>query len=163
MKHDSQADSVMAFVRQLLPTVVVEPDSKQEPGVCEQSYHIHLPTPPDADYQFTLWFGGGEKQISARLPSDRTAYFWYRPFEEAEFRSTHESSKAFLEVVALIIRHNTRIQQKCGWFFNHFKCEYESESGWKRIYAHSGLRWIRAPKISGRLHTYRSSRLVRDI
>jgi hypothetical protein len=163
-QESSLADPVVALVKRLLPSALLEPDAKQEPGIHGQSDHIHLPAPVGADYRFTLWLGDGEKQISARLASNEAAYFWYRPFEEAEFRSADELGKAFLEAVEQIVRHNTRIEQKRGWLFNHFKCEYESATrGWKRVYAHSGLRWIRAPKIAGRSHTYHSPPLIREI
>ena len=158
------ADPVVDFVTGLLPSVIVEEDAKQQPGVSGQSYHIELPPPAGADYCFILWLGSGEKQISARLlNADKPSYFWYRPFEDAEFRSAEQLDKAFLEAVEVIIRHNTRIEQTRGLFFNHFKCEYESESGWKRLYGMAALRWIRAPKILGRKHIYQSPRLVRDI
>jgi hypothetical protein len=148
-------------VKQLLPSVVVEPDTKPEPGTDGPSYHPHLPLPAGAEYRFTLWLGCGEKQISARLlTADETAYFWYMPFEEAAFRSAEQLNRAFLDAVELIIRHNTRIEQKRGLFSTHFKCEYESASGWKRVYGHSGLRWIRAPKTAGRRQVYQSPPLV---
>lgn len=158
------SDAIVDFVKGLLPSVVVEADAKQEPGVSGQSYHIELPPPVGADYCFTLWLGSGEKQISARLlNAEKSLYFWYRPFEDAEFRSAERLDKEFLETVEVIIRHNTRIEQKRGLFFNHFKCEYESASGWKRVYGHSALRWIRAPRVTGRLRIYKSPRLIRDI
>jgi hypothetical protein len=157
-------DPVVDFVKGLLPSVVVAADAKQQPGVSGQSYHIELPPPAGADYCFTLWLGRDEKQISARLlKSDQSSYFWYRPFEEAEFRSARRLNEAFLEAVELIMLHNTRIEQKRGLFSNHFKCEYESASGWKRLYGLSALRWMRAPKITGRQQIYQSPRLVRDI
>jgi hypothetical protein len=157
-------DPVVDFVRGLLPSVVVEADARQEPGISGQSYHIDLPPATGADYCFTLWLGSGEKQITARLlNADKSSYFWYRPFEDAEFRSAERLDKAFREAVEVIMRHNTRIEQKRGLLFNHFKCEYESASGWKRLYGLSALRWIRAPKITGRHHIYQSPRLVRDI
>ena len=157
-------DLVVAFVKELLPSVTVEPDTKQQPGVHGRSYHIHLPQPAGADYRFTLWLGNGEKQISARLlTSDEGAYFWYRPFEEAEFRSPEQLDKAFIETVKLLVSHNTRIEHRRGLFLNHFKCEYESVDGWKRIYGLSALRWMRAPTIAGRRQVYQSPRLIRDI
>jgi len=157
-------DPVVAFVKDLLPSVAVEPDTKQEPGVHGDSYHIQLPAPANADYRFTLWLGSGEKQISARLLiSDERAYFWYRPFEEAEFRAAEKLNKAFMEAVELIMRRNTRIEQKRGFLFNHFKCEYESADGWMRLYGHSALRWIRAPKIAEGRHVYQSPRLIGNI
>src|ERR1051326_4838079 len=111
-------DPIVVFVRGLFPSVVVERDSRQETGVSTESYHIELPAPLGADYAFILWLGGSEKQISARLTSGERAYFWYRPFEEAEFRSAEELDKAYLEAVELIMHHSTRIEQKRGWFFN---------------------------------------------
>jgi len=147
----------------LLPSVVVEADTKQEPGIHAQSYHIELPPPAGADYRFILWLGSGERQISARLlTSDEASYFWYRPFEQAEFRSAERLDKAFIDAVEVIMRHNTRIEQKRGWFFNYFKCEYESESGWTRLYGHSGVWWVGAPKIAERRHVYQSPQLVSD-
>jgi len=140
-------DLVVAFVKELLPSVTVEPDTKQQPGVHGRS-----------------WLGNGEKQISARLlTSHEGAYFWYRPFEEAEFRSPEQLDKAFIETVKLLVSHNTRIEHRRGLFLNHFKCEYESVDGWKRIYGLSALRWMRAPTIAGRRQVYQSPRLIRDI
>jgi hypothetical protein len=94
------------------------------------------------------------------LFADEDLYFWYMPFEEAAFGSKDELDEAFLATAELIICHNTRIEQKSGVFFNHFRCEYESENGWKRIYGHSGLRWIRAPKVQGHRQVYQSPPLV---
>ena len=155
-------DPAVAFVRELLPSAVVEPDTNQLPGVHVPSYHIHLPPASGADYRFTLWLRS-EKQISARLlTSNENEYFWYRPFEEAEFRSPEEIDNAFIRAVKLIVCHNTRIEQRRGLFFNHFQCEYESVDGWKRLYGLSALRWIRAPKIAGRRQVYQSPRLIPD-
>lgn len=163
-QNSCPSDPVVDFVRGFLPQVVLEEDTKQEPGVYGPSYHINLPSPEGADYRFILWLGSGEKQISASLlTSEENLYFWYRPFEGAEFRSPEKLNKAFIEVVEVILKHNTRIVQKRGLFSNHFRCEYESASGWSRVYGHSALRWIRAPKIAGRRHVYQSPRLVPDI
>jgi hypothetical protein len=113
---------VVDFVRDLLPSMVVEADARQEPGISGQSYHIDLPPATGNDYCFTLWLGSGEKQIAARLlNADKSSYFWYRPFEDAEFRSAERLDKAFREAVEVIMRHNTRIEQKRGLLFNHFK------------------------------------------
>jgi hypothetical protein len=151
-------DPAVALVKRLLPSVVVEMDAKRESDTHTPSSHIHLPLPPGAEYRFTLWLGYGEKQISARLTTDETAHFWYMPFEEAAFHSAEQLNKAFPETVELIIRHSTRIEQKRGLFFNHFKCQYESASGWKRIYGLAALRWIRVPKVPGRKQVYQSLR-----
>jgi hypothetical protein len=154
-------DPEVAFIKHLLPSVVVEPDTKPELGLKGPSYHICLPCPSGADYRFTLWLGSGEKQISARLlTAGEGLDFWYMPFEGAAFRSAEQLGKAFLETVELLVRHNTRVEQKRGVFFNHFKCEYESENGWKPVYGHSSARWIRAPRILGRRQVYQSPPLV---
>jgi hypothetical protein len=157
------SEPAVAFVKQLLPSVVVELDTKPEPGV-GPSYHIHLPPAAGAEYRFTIWLGCGEKQISARLlPESETAHFWYMPFEKAEFQSAEEMNKALLEAVELIMRHNTRIEQRHGLFFEHFNCEYESASGWKRLYGLSDLRLIPALKTAGRKRVYQSPPLVPDV
>jgi hypothetical protein len=158
------SDSAVAFVKQLLPSVVVEPDAKPDPGIDGLSYHIHLPTAAGAEYRFTLWSGCGEKQISARLlTADETAHFWYMPFEKAAFRSAEQLNKTLLDALELIMRHNTRIEQKRGFLFEHFKCEYESASGWKRLDGVSCLRLIPALKALGRKHVYQSPPLVPDV
>jgi hypothetical protein len=158
------SDSAVAFVKQLLPSVVVEPDTKPEPGIDGPSYHIHLPPAAGAEYRFTLWSGCGEKQISARLlTGDETAPFWYMPFERAAFRSAEQLNEALLDALKLIMRHNTRIEQKHGFLFEQFKCEYESASGWKRLDGVSYLRLIPALKTLGRKHVYQSPPLVPDV
>jgi hypothetical protein len=57
-------DPAVAFIKQLLPSVVVEQDIKPEPSLEGPSYHICLPHPASADYRFTLWLGFGEKQLA---------------------------------------------------------------------------------------------------
>jgi hypothetical protein len=158
---NSTDDPIVAFAKQLLPSVVVEPDEKPQPGIVGLSYHILLPVPAGADYGFILWLGAGEKQISARLlTADERSYFWYMPFEEPDYRSADQLTEAFLSTTEKIIRHNTRIEQKRGLLFTHFKCEFESPMGWRKVYGHSGLRWIGGPRIKGNTHIYQSPKLV---
>ena|ERR1700692_3401003 len=158
------SDPAVALVKQLLPSVVIEPDTKPEPGIDGPSYHIHLPAAAGAEYRFTLWLSCGEKQISARLlTAHETADFWHMPFEKAAFRSAAQLNKALLDAVELIMRHNTRIEQKRGFVFEHFKCEYESASGWKYLNGVSYLRLIPALKTLGRKHVYQSPPLVPDV
>ncbi len=157
------SDPVVIFVRGLLPSVDVKPDRWRDSVVLEESYRVELPVPAGADYQFILWLGRGEKQISARLLAQTApTYFWYMPFEEVTFRSAAELNKAFIEVVDQIMRHHTRIEQRRGLLSNHFKCEFKSASAWETVYRHSGLRWIGAPEISSRTRVYQSSPLVPD-
>jgi hypothetical protein len=155
------SDSVVTFVKQLLPSVVVEPDAKPGLGL---TYHIHLPPAAGAEYRFTLWSGCVEKQISARLlTADETADFWYMPFESASFRSAAQLNKALLDALEVIMRHNTRIEQKRGFLFEHFKCENESASGWNRLDGVSYLRLIPALKTLGKKNIYHSPPLVPDV
>jgi hypothetical protein len=157
-------DPVVAFVKQLLPSVVVESDTKPEPGIQGPSYHIDLPTAAGAEYRFILWLGGNERQISARLlTAEENAHFWYMPFEKLLGNSPQQLTKTFLDTVELIVRHKTRIEQKRGLFFNHFRCDYYSPNGWKRIYGLSALRWIRVPKIKEQRHIYQSASLVSHV
>ena len=89
---------------------------------------LDLPTPPDAEYFFRLWFyEGGERQIGARLIQDRSddTYFWYRPLEMAEFRGSEDDLVSeFCEELKALLTHETRIVQRKGWLFWHFRCEY---------------------------------------
>jgi len=154
-------DPVVVFVKELLPSVVVEPDEKPQPGVIGPSYHISLPAPASADYAFTLWLGAGEKQISARLlTASEHTYFWYMPFEEPDYQTEDELTTAFLKATRNIILCNTRIEQKRGLLFIQFICEFESPTGWEPVYGHSGLRWMGGPKISGNKHVYQSPKLA---
>lgn len=156
-------DPVLSLVQGLLPSVDMHPDQWQDPIDAEDSYHMELPVPDGADYQFVLWLGCGEKQISARLLAQTEhAYFWYMPFEEVTFRSAEELNKEFIKVVDQIIRHHTRIEQMRGLLANHFKCEFKSANGWETVYRHSGLRWIGAPQILGRTRIYQSPPLIAD-
>jgi hypothetical protein len=102
----------------LLPSVVVEPDTKPEPGIDGPSYHIHLPPAAGAEYRFTLWSGCGEKQISARLlTADETTHFWYMPFEKGAFRSAEQLNKALLDALELIMR-TTRVSNRSADSFS---------------------------------------------
>ena len=156
-------DPVVDFVRRQMPSLDVESEERQEHAVSQRSYHIKLPSPVGADYQFTLWLGNDKKQITARLLANpQTAYFWCMPFKEVAFRSGSELNKAFIEVADQIMRHQTRIEQKRGFFSDHFKCEFKSAGGWKTVYGHSVPRRIRAPIILSRKQLYQSPPLIAD-
>jgi len=105
-------------------------------------------------------------QIYAELtaPDSDVNYFWYRPFESAEFRDSAEALEAaFCETLEKLLAHETRIIQKDGWLNWHFKCEYKVGDNWKRIYRHSALKLgnSKFPRIDGKVHVYHSSALVR--
>lgn len=104
-------------------------------------------------------------QIHAELtvPDSKVNCFWYRPFESAEFRnSTEAADSAFCQTLEILLTHESRIIQKNGWLNWHFKCEYKTAGGWKRIYRHSALKFggFKAPPIDHKVRTYRSTALV---
>ena len=125
---------------------------------------LDLPPAHGADYFFRLWFSSDERQISAKLieDSDDAKYFWYRPFELAEFRDSIEDLvSAFCEELEVLTTHETRIIQRKGWLSWHFRCEYRSSGKWKCLYRHSALRsGFKPPQIKGRKRVYGSAALI---
>ena len=117
---------------------------------------IDLPTAQDAEYFFRVWFyEGGERQMTAQLVRRRSddSYFWYRPLEMGEFNGSEDNlvirSRQKLEA---LLTHETRIVQRKGWLFWHFRGEYRAVEKWKGIYGHSAFRGGRSkvPQIEGR-------------
>jgi len=105
--------------------------SETQSDIRENMARLDLPTAPGAEYFFRLWFyEGGERQISARLIQhfgDET-YFWYRPLEMTEFRGSEDDLVSeFCEELETLLTHETRIVQRKGWLFWHFRCEYRAE------------------------------------
>jgi hypothetical protein len=127
---------------------------------------LDLPAAPGAEYFFQLWFyEGGERHIRAELMQHRgdDTYFWYRPFERAEFRGSEEDLvNEFCEVLEALLVHETRIVQRRGWLFWHFRCEYRAAEMWKGVYAHSAFRCgrFKTPQISGRTRVYHSAAIA---
>jgi hypothetical protein len=125
---------------------------------------LDLPPAHGADYFFRLWFSSDERQISAKLieNSDDTKYFWYRPFELAGFRdSMDDLVRTFCEDLEALTTHETRIIQRKGWLFWHFRCEYCISGNWKYLYRHSALRGVfKPPQIKGRRRVYGSAALL---
>jgi hypothetical protein len=107
-------------------------------------WRIDLPPADGADYFFRLWFySDGERQIGAQLveDSDDARYFWYRPFESAEFRESNvDLVNAFCKELEALITHETRIIQRKGWLFWHFRCDYRASENWKCLYKHAAFR-----------------------
>jgi hypothetical protein len=155
-------DKTLELLARLLPDFVVRPVTQRTQGI--DSKRIDLPSAAGADYFFQLWIEP-EMQISAELtaPDSDVNYFWYRPFESAEFRDSMGAlDAAFCETVEKLLTHETRIIQKNGWLNWHFKCEYRADDRWKRIYGHSALKlggW-KTPKIDGKTHIYHSTALL---
>ena len=136
---------------------------EQQGNSRENISRLDLPTAPGAEYSFRLWFyEDGERQIGAQLiepPSDET-YFWYRPLELAEFRGSEDDLVSkFCQVLEALLTHETRIVQRKGWFFWHFRCEYRAGDEWKSVYSHSAFRGggFKPPHIKGRRRVYHSA------
>jgi hypothetical protein len=155
-------DKTLELLARLLPDFVIQPVAQGAQGV--DSTRIDLPAAAGADYFFQLWIEP-EMQISAELAvaAADVNYFWYRPFESAEFRDSMEAlESAFCETLEKLLTHETRIVQKNGWLNWHFKCEYKAADNWMRIYRHSALKlggW-KFPGIDGKVRVYHSSALV---
>jgi len=120
---------------------------------------FQLPTAPNADYRFLLYFEP-EMQIHAELlGTGHKRYFWYMPFEEAAYRNDLEKLfTAFADTVEALIFHPTRIVQRRGLLSHSFKLECQRDGQWQRIYGHSCSRFgFDVPPIRGRRHVYNSS------
>ena len=149
------------LLRHLLPSFnpiieAAEPFS----GSRDTTARIDLPTAPGAEYSFTLWFGeSGDREISAVLTECRNErpYFWYRPFEMAEFgKNIEELETQFCNELEILLTHETRVIQAKGWLFWHLSCEYHEGGEWKRVYGHFALRWFKSPQITGNRRVFYS-------
>jgi hypothetical protein len=142
----------------------------EEPNgdIREKIARLDLPTALGAEYFFRLWFyEGGERQISAHLiqrPSDDT-YFWYRPLEMGEFNGSEDNLVSeFCAELEALLTHETRIVQRKGWLFWHFRCEYRAEEKWKSVCSHSAFRGgrFKPPRIKGRRRIYHSAPIASE-
>jgi hypothetical protein len=162
MSTRTGTDKTIELLHGLLPGFVVQPVSERIERV--DSTRIDLPPAPGADYFFRLWIEP-EMQIGAELtaPDSDVNYFWYRPFESAEFRDSMAAlDAAFCEALEKLLTHETRITQKDGWLNQYFKCEYKTAERWKRVYGNSALKlggW-KFPQIDGKVRVYYSPALV---
>lgn len=158
-------ERMVAALNRSLPGIGFEPIVKTHLGDV-RSVRVELPAPPEAEYQFILTLQP-ERQIHARLlrylDTQQRNYFWYRPFQDAEFRNSMEKlDAAFIETIEKLVRHQTRIVQKRGLLNHAFRLEYKSPTGWKCVYGHSALRLggFSVPSIAGKERVYHSSAIV---
>jgi hypothetical protein len=132
----------------------------------ENIFRLDLPAAPGAEYFFRLWFyEGGERQISAQLIQDRSddTYFWYRPLEMGEFGGREDDLlNEFCEQLEVLLTHETRIVQRKGWIFWHFRCEYRAGEEWKSVCSNSAFRGgrFKPPQIKGRKRVYHSASIA---
>jgi len=158
-------NKTLELLSRLLPDFAPQPVTEQAGGI--RSTKIDLPPAAGADYFLQLLIEP-EMQISAEptVPGSEVNYFWYRPFESAEFRDSAEALEAaFCETLEKLLTRESRIIQKNGWLNWHFQCDHRTADGWKRIYRHSALKlggW-RVPQIDGRVRTWRSSALAPEV
>lgn len=160
-------EKTAALLKKLLPDFAPAQhwrESRNSEG--EEFAELDLPTPYAAEYFFRLTFYSGvERQISAVLtepPGDYT-YFWYLPYELSAFRFAGETlMRKFLEELEALLTHDTRIIQRCGRLFWHFRCEYRAAGHWEKFYQHSALKALKfaVPPIQGKEHIYRAARLA---
>jgi hypothetical protein len=153
----------------LLPGVVFKPIVVPLPGVTsavprasECAVSIDLPAAQGAEYSFWILFEP-ERQIGATLVGggDARLSFWYRPFEDAEFRfDTEKRDDAFFKTLESLISHETRIVQRRGLISNSFQCDFNDNGEWKRVFGVSSLRWIATPPIGSRERVYSSPALM---
>jgi hypothetical protein len=127
---------------------------------------VDLPAADDAEYFFRLAFHEtGERYISAHLIERPNAanYFWYRPFELAEFRGSGADLAAeFCKEMELVLTHATRIVQRKGWLFWRFRCEYRNGQKWTNISSQMAFRGGRfsPPHIDGTMRIYCSAAIA---
>jgi len=159
-------ERMAAALSRTLPGVALEPRVRTDSGY-GPSVSVALPVPPEAEYRFVLTLGP-ERQIHATLVSSPESklkeYFWYRPFEDAEFKDRMEKlDAAFIDTIEKLVFHETRIVQKRGLLNHSFRLDYRSPRGWERVYSHWALRLagISVPAIKGTQRIYHSPALFR--
>jgi hypothetical protein len=155
---------MLESLKSLLPNAALDPIVKALSWSRYPASSVDLPAPPEADYRFHLTLRP-ERQIHANPLhlGEAHYYFWYRPFEEAEFGNSIEKlDGAFLETVERLVSHETRIVQKRGLLNHSFRCDYKSQGEWKRVYGHSALRFggFVPPPIAGRKQIYYAPALI---
>ena len=137
----------------------------QEPtgDIREKIARLDLPPATGAEYFFRLWFyEGGDREISAVLIGHQNddAYFWYRPLEMGESNESEDDLVSeFCEKLEALLTHETRVVQRKGWLFWHFRCEYYTGEKWKSVYGYSAFRGgrFKVPQIKGRKRVYHSA------
>jgi hypothetical protein len=159
--------AVVKLLRRFLPGFEPLAQVDSMTGAISSLSSIDLPVADGADYYFQLVFSP-ELQVHAKLLNNTTAkmYFWYMPFEDAAFKySVEKQDAAFLETVENLLTNQTRIVQKKGWLFWHFRCEYELGGAWKNLGGTSCLRFsnFSVPGITGRRQIYRSLPIAKQL
>jgi hypothetical protein len=77
-----------------------------------------------------------------------------------EFRGSEDDLvNEFCEELEALLIHETRIVQRKGWLFWHFRCEYRTGEKWKGVCSHSAFRGgrFKPPPIKGTRRVYHSA------
>lgn len=130
----------------------------------EESYWVVIfPASADADYGFRACiYEDGEASISAvRVGADDGEYFWSVVFESADFDSTKDIGRHFIDTVSRLLNHDTRIIQSVGLINVGFDCAYYDKEGWHSVGGCAALRFSNFvfPKITGKEKEYRAGAL----
>jgi hypothetical protein len=163
-KLDAETSGLIGL---LLPNFNPVVQAVESPLSRKESFgRLDLPPALGADYFFQVWlYGDVERQISARPTNvgGNSSYFWHRPFDELVEQpgSREDLINAFCTVLKKLLTHRTRIVQRKGWLFWHFRCEYYEGDAWKLIYRHSAFRGgAKPPQISGSRRVYQSDAIA---
>jgi hypothetical protein len=148
-------EPIIIGLHRLLPGLLLEPFvAKDTSGA-----YLNLPVPRGADYAIKLWLQP-EWQIHAEIitTDESVPAFWYMPFEDTGFKDSNKRDEALLATLELIVLHKTRIIQDRGFLFHSFRCEYETNDAWGKVYNMGYFRFgnFNTPRIAGRKHIYHS-------
>ena len=122
---------------------------------------LSLPIANGADYGFSLHeYNGDQYDVSASLlnPQDSTKrHFWHISLEVLDKSKANEVFSYYLQLIEVLLCHETRIEQQKGLLFGSLRCDYLDEELWKKVGSVSFFRYlIHGPTISGRSKIYRS-------
>ena len=160
-------DTTVALLNRLLGgrSPVIPPVESR--GDSQKNFiRLDLPAAASAQYSFRLWFyEDRDREISAQ-PLQQNGdhdYFWYRAFELAEFGGSEgDLVKEFCRQLQVLLTHETRIVQRKGLLFWHFRCEYLRGEKWETVSSQSTLRLgnFKPRPINGKQHVYQSGPLA---
>jgi hypothetical protein len=137
------------------------PDSTLAPQRESWGERLELPVAKGGEYGFVLYEykDSAERQVAARrLGASDEEYFWYAALEYGE---AHVITEQYRELVTLVLTRPTRIIQRKGLVFWHFRCEALTDGKWKRVSGNSVLKGAgKVPMIAGRRQVYASPALA---
>ena len=162
-------DQTLGLIHSHLPNFTPVIQAVKSSSRRENFGRLDLPAARGADYFFQVWlYEDMERQITAKLTADvdgDNKYFWHRPFDELVEQpgSREDLINAFCETLEKLLTRKTRIVQRKGWLFWHFRCECWEGETWNLIYRHFAFRGgkFKVPQIGGRRRVYQSDPVAR--